>query len=210
MIRCRPRPLCAICAERTADTITDWECESGRTRTIVACWPCLSPVPDPPEEYEPVDLFEPARVAARKDPTDHATRDRILAALAKIGRGTFADLIAALGLSSGTTGRDGVGGTVRRKLSILEDQGAVAGEYLDPSNPRRGRVYWLTGAKAEAPAVRAVLAMVPSLPPVFDWRSIHRDHRTAAAAIRVMRERGAIVEHAPATSSSPTLWRVAS
>ena len=27
----RPRPLCAICAERTADTITDWECESGRT-----------------------------------------------------------------------------------------------------------------------------------------------------------------------------------
>ena len=25
MIARRPRPLCAICAERTADTITDWE-----------------------------------------------------------------------------------------------------------------------------------------------------------------------------------------
>ena len=61
----RPRPLCAICAERTADTITDWECESGRTRTIVACWPCLSPVPDPPEEYEPSQRGDPRVRAGR-------------------------------------------------------------------------------------------------------------------------------------------------
>ena len=113
MIPRRPRPLCAICADREATTITDWECESGATRTIVACWPCLSPVPDPPEEYEPVDLFEPSRIEGRAFAScDHATRDGLLATIDRLGPITFGEVLTLLG---GEPNRS----ALRRKLTIL-------------------------------------------------------------------------------------------
>lgn len=134
----RPRPLCAICADREATTITDWECESGATRTIVACWPCLSPVPDPPEEYEPVDLADrvaPDRISARRC-NDHGTREAVLAAVARLGEATTADIVATLKIV-GDKARDTVGKTISR----LYRAGLLVGRDLYPGSPNAGRVY---------------------------------------------------------------------
>ena len=94
----RPRPLCAICADREATTITEWDCESGATRTVVACAPCLAPVPDPIEAFEPADLAAREVDAlpcvgatvgfARKDRADHSDEWREIALGERANYGT--------------------------------------------------------------------------------------------------------------------------
>lgn len=169
----RPRPLCAICADREAATITDWECASGATRTIVACWPCLSPVPDPPEEYEPVDLFEPTRIEARAfASTDHATRDGLLATIERLGPITFGEVLALLG---GEPNR----GALRRKLTLLERDGKVTSEPIDPANILRGKWYRATGTSTAA-------ARLTTLPERFTWRDIDPNPRAASGVVRAL------------------------
>lgn len=173
MIPRRPRPLCAICADREATTITDWECESGATRTIVACWPCLSPVPDPPEEYEPVDLFEPSRIEGRAFAScDHATRDGLLATIDRLGPITFGEVLTLLG---GEPNRS----ALRRKLTILERDGKVTSEPIDPANILRGKLYRATGTSAAA-------ARLATLPAQFTWRDIDTNPRAASGVIRAL------------------------
>ena len=120
MIPRRPRPLCAICADREATTITDWECESGATRTIVACWPCLSPVPDPPEVIDP-----------------------LLVAVGDEER-TFAEIVARFGIDD--LDRTGAAGALRKRLQRLEQAGLVASRPIDPRNHRRGHLFRRTDA----------------------------------------------------------------
>lgn len=160
MIPRRPRPLCAICADRDATTITDWECESGAVRTIVACWPCLSPVPDPPEEYEPVDLFDDAQVSTRASiPTDHTTRDALLDALGRLDAPTFAEILAAMGVRADVASN--ARAAVRRKLSLLVAAGAVTFAPHDETNPRAGGRYASTGQPPIAADLRARFEIVP-------------------------------------------------
>ncbi len=157
----RPRPLCAICADRIATTITDWECESGATRTIVACWPCLSPVPDPPEEYEPVDLGERCsseRVSARANQSrDHATRDAVLDAVRQLGEATTAAICEAIGAVD-----EAARATVGKQVSRLTRLGALRAVDLFPGRPQAGRIYSVTGASPLSEATRAVLAALPA------------------------------------------------
>jgi hypothetical protein len=142
------KPLCAICADREADTITDWECASGRVRTIVACWPCLSPVPDPPEEYEPADIAERIReraiapvVAGR-----HAMRDAVLQAVKRLGRATTAEIRVELNMHT-LAEQD----HVTAALSRLVRHGALTAVDLVPGEPTIGREYRATGARPQKP-----------------------------------------------------------
>lgn len=136
----RPRPLCAICADREATTITDWECASGRTRTIVACWPCLSPVPDPPEAYEPADAIDPLRVADRRcASTDHVTAETLIAAVSRLGRPTFGELIDHLGVTNHRANT--LRATVRRNLTRLQARGVVSATPINPAHRQAGCRY---------------------------------------------------------------------
>lgn len=156
MIARRPRPLCAICAERTADTITDWECESGRTRTIVACWPCLSPVPDPSEEYEPVDLAEraadamsPERIAERRRTHARDSREVVTAVLRNLGSPTIAEICDALHVVDAKA-RDVVQQHVQRlmRAGAVVASGAIPRRYtltVDPIAEARSRLSGASG-----------------------------------------------------------------
>ena len=158
MIPRRPRPLCAICADRVATTITEWECESGATRTIVACWPCLSPVPDPPE-YEPVDLAERRRTSFAPAPTgggNRSTRDAVVEVIAAAARPLMAnEIAAALGCPCPTM-TDGANSdraawrpyeAVAACLSRAVRRGELCADWTTPpGGGRQGRAYYLPRA----------------------------------------------------------------
>lgn len=188
----RPRPLCAICADREATTITDWECESGATRTIVACWPCLSPVPDPPEEYEPVDIGERCsteRISARAfQPRNHATRDAVLDAVRCLGEATSADICEAVGAVD-----EVARATVGQQISRLVKRGALRAVDLYPGRPKAGRIYSATGAPPLSPALRDVLARIVTAPAEFTCDDIGLDPLASASTFCHLADAGLIV-----------------
>ena len=165
----RPRPLCAICADREATTITDWECASGATRTIVACWPCLSPVPDPPEEYEPADLAARVRdrdVAPAVVP-QHLMRDAVLATVRELGRATTAEIRAHLNYKTRAEQNH-----VTKVLSRLVHVGSLAAEERYPGRPTAGRVYVATGKAPISAEMSAALNLLRGAADVFEARQV--------------------------------------
>lgn len=199
MIARRPRPLCAICADREATTITDWECDSGAVRTVLACWPCLSPVPGPLEEYEPVDLFDDTQVSARAcDPTDHTTRDALLDVIGKLGAPTFAEVLAEMGVRADVASN--ARAAVRRKLSMLVQVGAVSFAPHDPANPRAGGRYTATG---RPPIAADLIERFKRAPDTFATADLGLPPgRAAAGAIRSLIAAG-LVESA----GRAAVWR---
>ena len=208
----RPRPLCAICADREATTITDWECDSGATRTVVACWPCLSPVPDPPED-EPDDLAErmrPVDVAARTSRTS-GTRAAVLAAVRRIGRATAREVVAELGAVDNAA----LTNLIRQHLSRLTACGALE---LDRSETWRASdpgVYRATGG-AETRTMADSASTFAALPEEFSTFDVAPDdHRKAAGIVRTWRREGLIscVRAMHETSAKgqralvPAVWR---
>lgn len=207
----RPRPLCAICADREATTITDWECESGANRTIVACWPCLSPVPDPPEEYEPADLA--ARVRDRATTltpvgrgAGHTMRDAVLQAVRALGAGTTAEIRAELNMA---TRAEQNHATVI--LSRLVKAGALTAEEIEPGNPSVGRIYRPTGERPISPAMAAQYAAVAAAPDEFEPSAIGLsatalgDLRRGGYIERV--RRGQQIRVGGVSRQVPALWR---
>jgi hypothetical protein len=201
----RPRPLCAICADREATTITDWECASGATRTIVACWPCLSPVPDPPEEYEPADLA--ARVRDRDVAPgiaqQHLMRDAVLATVRELGRATTTEIRAHLDYKTRAEQNH-----VTKVLSRLVKAGALIAEELYPGSPTAGRVYVATGASPISPEMVAAREALAAAPDVF----MARDVGIGPAAIGQLARDGFIVLERDtyrddAGAYVPRMWR---
>ena len=212
MIR-RPRPLCAICADREATTITDWECESGATRTIVACWPCLSPVPDPPEEFEPDDLGERVRDGisawnlAPKLGTSTPTRGAIVDIVRKLGTATNAQIRAELRFTSLREQNH-----VSVVLSRLVRAGILVATELVPGAPTSGRVYRIAD---EAPRrkpttrqsrkLRAVEAVIASI----DGEFTAADAGISARMLTVLRRNGLVelVRAKRGPPYQPAVWR---
>lgn len=200
----RPRPLCAICADRDATTITDWECESGATRTIVACWPCLSPVPDPPEEYEPIDLSERCtseRISARTI-DNHDTRRSVVAAVRALGEATTSAICAAVGAVD-----DVARATVTKQVSRLVKLGALTARDIFPGRPKAGRIYTATGAPMLSASMRAIVARLPD--GEFRARDVSDVARDSTAAIKALIEQGVIevVRREPTRSRPLNVYR---
>ena len=188
MIPRRPRPLCAICADREATTITDWECDSGATRTVVACWPCLSPVPDPPEE-EPDDLAErmrPVDVAARTSRTS-GTRAAVLAAVRRIGRSTAREVVAELGAVDNAAMTD----LIRQHLRRLTACGALTLDRTECSAASDPGLYRATGG-ASTRTMADSAGTFAALPEEFTTFDVAPDHRKAAGIVRTWRREGLI------------------
>jgi hypothetical protein len=165
----RPRPLCAICADREATTITDWECESGATRTIVACWPCLSPVPDPPEEYEPADIAARVRDRATTPATRgaHTMRDAVLQAVRTLGAASTEEIRAELNMATRAEQNH-----VTVVLSRLVRAGALTAEEIVHGNPSIGRIYRPTGERPVTPTMAGHFAVLADAPEEFEPSTI--------------------------------------
>ncbi len=139
----RPRPLCAICADREATTITDWECASGAVRPVVACRPCLEPVPDPPEP--PPEHVAPSPATRRTT----ATRDAVLAVIAASPTPLkAADIATAVGAPCPSSGNDKSDREAWRPydavlacLSRAVKRGHLVAEWINPRAPVMGRRY---------------------------------------------------------------------
>lgn len=208
----RPRPLCAICADRIATTITDWECESGATRTIVACWPCLSPVPDPPDEYEPDDLAERVRDGisawnlAPKLGTSTPTRGAIVDIVRKLGTATNAQIRAKLRFTSLREQNH-----VSVVLSRLVRAGILIATELVPGAPTLGRVYRIADeAPQRLPArrsrkLRAVEAVIASIDGEFTASAAG----ISARMLTILRRHGLVelVRAKRGPPYQPAIWR---
>ena len=179
----RPRPLCAICADREATTATDWELR-GVMREVPACEVCLAPVPDPIEV--PDDLAEcmrPADVARRTSNTNGDTRAAVIAAVRRLGTATRRQVVAELGAA------DNVALThlIRQHLRRLEVCGAMTFDReADPG------VYRLTDSIATTRAAAATLGVFEALPEEFDTFAIDPDHKRAAVIVRAWRREGLV------------------
>jgi len=210
----RPRPLCAICADREATTITDWECESGATRTIVACWPCLSPVPDPPEEYEPEDLAERVRDGiaawnlAPKLGATTPTRGAVIDIVRKLGAATNAQIRAELGFASPSEQNH-----VSVVLSRLVRTGVLVATDLVPGSPTSGRVYQVADTPPPKPQstsrrskkIRAAEAALASIDGEFTCAAAG----ISARMLTVLRRRGLVelVRAKRGPPYQPAIWR---
>lgn len=174
MIPRRPRPYCAICQDRIATTITDWECESGATRTIVACFPCLSPVPDPPEEFEPTDLAE--RVSTRPavqigDRRDRTLQEAIMAEVRRRGTATSKELQEVFGMTSDTDRC-----ALTKSLSRIVGRGFLAAAWVDDADHAQGRQFW--------PLADPLLAAIARMPDEFHTRDVDANESVARGLVR--------------------------
>lgn len=130
--------LCASCVSRPADTIAELEGFTGVVRARPACWPCLSPVPEP-AYYEPISLADQfAPSLSRRGTT--ATSDTVLAIIRSLGGCGSAEIRDRLRVTdSHSREADAIGATLYR----LTKRGALVAT-VDPT--RRGRIYSLAGA----------------------------------------------------------------
>ena len=135
------RCLCAICADRLADTIAVVEGFTGVERARPVCWPCLSPdpVPTPARYYEPVDLG-----GVRHG--NGGAIERVVSVVAAIGEGATQDIALAMGIAPRV---DGMTSEERRPYNALvavlkraAESGAVGWRWRIPGSPSAGRIYW--------------------------------------------------------------------
>ncbi len=179
----RPRPLCAICADREATTITDWE-SRGVVRMVPACGKCASTaVAAPRERFEPV-----AHRAPRTDllPSwNHDTRNAIVSALRRMGPSTSRQLAAELGSDD-----RGALALIYHHLGRLVACGTLAREDVDA-----GRVYRVVGATM-TPRLASAMATLEALPDAFRSDEIARaarvDGNKLAGLLRVLSTEGLI------------------
>lgn len=132
------KPLCAICGDRSASTLTDCESWTGAVREVPACWICVAPVPEPPPVIEEGD--ELSLSARAHCPTDHTTRDALLGKIRSCGgEATTSELLAMLGFGTHSKGADAIRASLRRMVRSC----LVVCEELSPGKRSAGLRYRL-------------------------------------------------------------------
>ncbi len=134
----RPRPLCAICADREATTATDWELR-GVMREVPACDVCLAPVPDPIEAFEPVGLaacVSTRPALAKRGCKDSTLRDAIMAAVRQRGTVTSKELQAEFAMLD-----DADRCVLAKSLSRMVDRGQLVAAWVDDADRSQGRSF---------------------------------------------------------------------
>ena len=141
--------FCSICGLAEADTIAALEGFTGVVRARPVCWPCCSPVPDPPEEYEPVDLDQRRASKVRGELMKLGSRSgatlAVYEAVRRLGEATTEQIAELLGIAVprvGTTREerrpyDALGSCLRRAVA----RGELTGEWRMPGAPTAGRIY---------------------------------------------------------------------
>lgn len=133
------KPLCAICGDRPASTLTDCESWTGAVREVFACWPCLAPVPAPPAKIG--DESDLSSRALQRD--DHTTRNALLATIQSCGgEATTVELLERFGFSTRSKAADAVRASLRRMNRV----GLLACEEIIPGRRSLGLRYRLQAA----------------------------------------------------------------
>ena len=153
----RPRPLCAICADREATTATDWELR-GVMREIPACEVCLAPVPDPVEAFEPVGLaacVSTRPALAKRGCKDSTLRDAIMAAVRQRGTVTSKELQAEFAMVD-----DADRCVLAKSLSRMVDRGQLVAAWVDDADHGQGRRFRAAEVQCAPAAIDGTRAAV--------------------------------------------------
>lgn len=116
-----PMPLCAICGDRTATCMTDWD-----DRMVHACAPCVQAVEVPDDEptFEPVEGVYGQRRTGR-----HGTgprRAKVVQVVRRLGAPTQAEIAAAFGVHGSKGSKEYA--TLTQTVSRLVRAGALIPE----------------------------------------------------------------------------------
>lgn len=208
MIPPRPRPLCAICADREATTATDWE-SRGIVREVPACRPCLSPVPDPPEMSDDLtDLVATRPAMAKRGCRDTTLRDAIMTTVRQRGTVTSKELQAEFTMVS-----DADRCALAKSLSRMVDRGQLVAAWVDESDHRQGRSFAIPSGPP--PTLVAGLAFLSTLPEAFSGDDAAKASGLAGhklgPVMRALAAAGLIVKTAARYVSGdrvvPSAWR---
>ena len=153
----RPRPLCAICADREATTATDWELR-GVMREVPACEVCLAPVPDPVEAFEPVGLaacVSTRPALAKRGCKDSTLRDAIMAAVRQRGTVTSKELQAEFAMLD-----DADRCVLAKSLSRMVDRGQLVAAWVDDADHGQGRRFRAAEVQCAPAAIDGTRAAV--------------------------------------------------
>lgn len=206
----RPRPLCAICADREATTATDWDVR-GVVREVPACEVCLAPVPDPIEAFEPVGLaacVSTRPALAKRGCKDSTLRDAIMAAVRQRGTVTSKELQAEFAMVD-----DADRCVLAKSLSRMVDRGQLVAAWVDDADHGQGRSFAIPSGPP--PTLVAGLAFLPTLPEAFSGDDAAKASGLAGhklgPVMRALAAAGLIVKTAARYVSGdrvvPSAWR---